>query len=70
MFYNNFYYYMLAKLDEKKELIEKYGIIDCIENYKTELIPPPQILSIQYFRELFAKLKILFENYNFLRKEN
>ena len=70
MFYDNFYYYMLAKLDEKLEIIDKYGYIDCIANYQTEIISQPQILSIKYFRDLFAKLKILFENYNYLRKHN
>lgn len=69
-FYNDFYCYMMNKLEGKKELIEKYGVINCILNSETQLLPTSQTFSYKYLIEIFEKLKILFENYKFLKKED
>lgn len=69
-FYNNFYCYMMSKLEEKRELIKKYGIINPLIPSENQLIPVPQTNFITQFRDLLSKLKILFENYSFLNKEN
>lgn len=66
-FYNTFYYYMLSKADEKQELIEKYGAINYWVNSETQLISNTQNFSYLRF---FKKLKLLFENYGFLKKED
>lgn len=69
-FYNNFYCYMMNKLEGKRELIEKYGVINSFTTAETQLLSPSQKFSYKYLIEFFEKLKILFENYGFLRKEN
>ena len=69
-FYNDFYCYMMNKLECKKELIEKYGVINYLSNTETQLLPTTQTFSYKYLIEIFEKLKILFENYGFLKKEN
>lgn len=69
-FYNNFYYYMLSKADEKKELIQKYGVINSLTNSETQLISSNQNFSYNYLKDFFEKLKLLFENYGFLKKED
>lgn len=69
-FYNNFYCYMMNKLEGKRELIEKYGVINSFTTTETQLLSPSQKFSYRYLIEFFEKLKILFENYGFLKKEN
>ena len=69
-FYNDFYCYMMNKLEGKKELIEKYGVINFLSSSEPQLLPTTQTFSYKYLIEIFEKLKILFENYGFLKKEN
>lgn len=61
---------MMGKLEEKRDLIQKYGTINYIPQTQNQLITPSQAFSYRYFRDLFEKLKILFENYKYLKKEN
>ena len=61
---------MMNKLEGKKELIEKYGVINFLSSSETQLLPTTQTFSYTYLIEIFEKLKILFENYGFLKKEN
>jgi len=67
-FFNDFYCYMMNKLDEKRELIEKYGILNCLSNSKTSLIllkPSPY----KYIFDIIEKLSILFKNNILINKE-
>lgn len=67
-FFNDFYCYMMNKLDEKRELIEKYGILNCLSNSETSLVllkPSPY----KYLLDIIEKLTVLFKNNILTNKE-
>ena len=67
-FYNNFYCYMMDKLEKKQVLVEKYGVLNCLSTNETSLIllkPSPY----KYFFDIIEKLGILFKNNIFTNKE-
>ena len=67
-FFNEFYCYMMSKLDEKRELIEKHGVLTCLSNFETSLIPNKPS-PYKYFFDIIEKLNILFKNYKLINKE-
>lgn len=68
-FYNDFYIDMMNKLEEKKEFILKYGNILALDSITNELAnPQEQTFGFQFFKRLFSKLKLLFEE-TFREKE-
>ena len=61
-YYNEFYVTMMAKAEEKKEFILKFGNIsslDCITNELDFL--EEKKFGFQFFKQLFDKLKLLVE---------
>lgn len=69
-FYNDFYCYMMSKLEEKKELIRSNGVLNCLSDYETSLISPMQVFSYKYIKELISKIKLLFHNYKYNELDN
>ena len=57
-FYNEFYRNMMNKLEEKRELVKKYGVLTFFEDLA--LFENPTY-GIEFFKKLFNKLKLLFE---------
>ena len=63
-YFNEFYIDMTNRLEEKQEFIEKYGNILTIESITTELTSVREnTYGFQFFKTLFAKLKLLFEEF-------
>lgn len=63
-FFNEFYIEMTNRLEEKQEFIEKYGSLLTIESITTELTSVREhTYGFQFFRTLFSKLKLLFEEF-------
>lgn len=61
-FYNEFYVEMMAKIDEKKEFILKFGNIITIDSLTNDLsFVEEKTFGFQFFKQLFGKLKLLFE---------
>lgn len=61
-FYTNFYYNMMNKLDEKSELIKKYGVLTYLNDLQTDLLNlEKDNYGFKFFHKLFDKLKLLFE---------
>lgn len=61
-FYNSFYCEMMNKLDEKSELIKKYGVLTYLNDLQTDLLDiQKETFGFSFFRNLFHKLKLLFE---------
>lgn len=61
-FYNEFYNEMMNKLDEKKEFILKFGNITALDSLTNELsFIEEKTFGFQFFKQLFGKLKLLFE---------
>ncbi len=61
-FYNDFCEDMIDKLKEKKEFILKYGNILTYDSMMTELSSVKEhTYGFQFFKKLFSKLKLLFE---------
>ncbi len=61
-FYNEFYVDMIAKADEKKEFILKFGNISTIDSLTNELdFIEEKKFGFQFFKQLFSKLKLLVE---------
>ena len=59
---------MMNKLDEKRELIEKYGVLNCLSTSETSLVslkPSPY----KYLLDIIEKLTILFKNNILTNKE-
>ena len=68
-FYNDFYIDMMNKLDEKQEFLLKYGDILDIDSINNELsVVQEQTYGFQFFKRLFSKLLLLFEE-TFREKE-
>lgn len=63
-FFNEFYIEMTNRLEEKQEFIEKYGSLLTNESITTELTSVREnTYGFQFFRTLFSKLKLLFEEF-------
>ena len=61
-FYEDFKTHMLSKVAEKKEFILKYGNILTVDSITNELYKVEQhTYGFQFFKRLFRKLKLLFE---------
>lgn len=61
-YYNDFYVAMMAKADDKKEFISKYGNISALDSDTTELdFLEEKKFGFQFFKQLFSKLKLLVE---------
>lgn len=62
-FYNDFYIDMMNKLEEKKEFILKYGNILNMDSLTQELASINEVTyGVQFFKRLFKKLSLLFED--------
>jgi hypothetical protein len=61
-YYNEFYRDMMNRLDEKREMIKKYGDITFFaESNKDLVLFENPTYGIEFFKKLFSKLKLLFE---------
>lgn len=61
-FFNEFYIDMMQKLEEKKEFILKYGNILALDSLTNDLSSiQEKTFGFQFFKTLFGKLKLLFE---------
>ncbi len=68
-FYNDFYADMMAKVEERQEFLLKYGDILDLDSVTYELaMVQEQTYGFQFFKRLFTKLKLLFEE-TFREKE-
>lgn len=61
-FYSKFYCEMMNKLEEKEELINKHGVLNYLNDLQTDLLDlTKDQFGFNFFRRLFNKLKLLFE---------
>lgn len=61
-YYNEFYVTMMAKVEEKKEFILKFGNISSLAPVTNELdFLEEKKFGFQFFKQLFSKLKLLVE---------
>ncbi len=61
-FYNSFYCEMMNRLEEKRELIKQYGVLNYLNDLQTDLLDLERDhFGLKFFRRLFDKLKLLFE---------
>ena len=61
-YYNQFYRDMMNRLEEKRELIKKYGNITFFqESNKNLMLFESPTYGIAFFKKLFTKLKLLAE---------
>ena len=61
-FYNQFYCDMMNKLEEKRELIKKYGNLTFFEESNKDLMLfESSTFGFSFFKKLFIKLKLLAE---------
>lgn len=61
-YYNEFYRDMMNKLEEKRELVKKYGVLTFFEESNKNLVLfENPTYGIEFFKKLFSKLKLLFE---------
>lgn len=61
-YYNEFYRDMMNRLDEKREMIKKYGVLTFFEESNKDLVLfENPTYGIEFFKKLFSKLKLLFE---------
>lgn len=61
-YYNEFYRDMMNKLEEKRELVKKYGVLTFFEESNKDLVLfENPTYGIEFFKKLFSKLKLLFE---------
>ena len=68
-YFNSFYDDMMSKLEEKEEFLLKYGNILDVDSITLELSTvQEQTYGFQFFKRLFSKLKLLFEE-TFREKE-
>lgn len=62
-YYNQFYVHMMSRLDEKRELIQKYGELTFFEESNKELaLLDTPTYGIAFFKKMFSKLKLLAED--------
>ncbi len=61
-FYNSFYCAMMKRLEEKRELIQQYGVLTYLNDLQTDLLNLERDnFGLKFFHRLFDKLKLLFE---------
>lgn len=61
-YYNEFYCDMMNRLEEKRELIKKYGVLTFFEESNKDLVLfESPTYGLAFFKKLFSKLKLLFE---------
>ena len=61
-YYNEFYRDMMNRLEEKRAMIKKYGILTFFEESNKDLVLfENPTYGIAFFKKLFSKLKLLFE---------
>lgn len=61
-FYHSFYCEMMRKLEEKSELIKEHGVLTYLNDLQTDLLDLERDnFGLKFFRRLFDKLKLLFE---------
>lgn len=61
-FYTKFYYDMMNQLEEKAELIKQNGVLTYLNDLQTDLLDlEKEHFGFKFFRRLFDKLKLLFE---------
>ena len=60
-FFNDFYCEMMSKLDEKREYINKYGILTNFSTQTNLSIIEEETYGFKFFKKLFEKIKLLFE---------
>lgn len=61
-YYNQFYCDMMNRLEEKRELINKYGVLTFFEESNKDLVLfDSPTYGIAFFKKLFSKLKLLAE---------
>lgn len=61
-YYNEFYRDMMNRLEEKRELIKKYGVLTFFEESNKDLVLfENSTYGLAFFKKLFSKLKLLVE---------
>ena len=61
-FYDSFYRHMMNQLEEKRELIKTYGTLNYLSDLQNDLLDlQKESFGFSFFRRLFDKLKLLFE---------
>jgi len=61
-YYNEFYRNMMNKLEEKREMVKKYGVLTFFEESNQDLVLfENPTYGIDFFKKLFSKLSLLFE---------
>lgn len=61
-YYNEFYREMMNRLEEKRELIKKYGVLTFFEESNKDLVLfESPTYGIAFFKKLFSKFKLLVE---------
>lgn len=61
-YYNEFYRSMMNKLEEKREMVKKYGVLTFFEESNRDLVLfENPTYGINFFKKLFNKLSLLFE---------
>lgn len=61
-YYNEFYRNMMNKLEEKREMVKKYGVLTFFEESNKDLaLFENPTYGIEFLKKLFSKLKLLFE---------
>lgn len=61
-YYNEFYRNMMNRLEEKREMVKKYGVLTFFEESNRDLVLfENPTYGIEFFKKLFSKLSLLFE---------
>lgn len=61
-FYQSFYCKMRQRLEEKRQLLKEFGVLNYLNDLQTDLLDLEQDnFGLKFFRRLFDKLKLLFE---------
>lgn len=61
-FYNSFYCEMMNRLEEKRQLIKQFGVLNYLNDLQTDLLDLERDnFGLKFFHRLFDKLKLLFE---------
>lgn len=62
-FYNDFYCDMMNRLEEKRELIKKYGILNISEDAQKDLaLVQNNFYSLSFLKKIFYKLSLIIED--------
>ncbi len=61
-FFNDFYCDMMHQLEDKRDVLEKYGYFDDLDSLQTDISTlEKQTYGFQFFKKLFSKCKLLLE---------